>query len=491
MNSVMRIKPCFIFVLVLFCACGERIEYFRQVSLVGGYRYVGRIPVPEAEAGRVNCYRIVSYKNRIERVEYLQAGKPALSELGFATKEYEYFEDKVLISCQNQFGLPILIDDQYTYERYHLNENGFCDRLEFLDRNFHSMNVDDLRYISMEPDDRGNVVQLRYFGDNGRSTKNGVYGKKLKYDENDQMIEGIFQDQSGKTMQDEDGVAAVRYYYDASGNQLRISYFDADDKPFEPYDGMATTRWKYDRYGNKFETIYYDRFDNIVNATQGIAINTYTVDKAGNLISRAYFDSLRNPAPFNGFVKINFFYNKDGYRTKSVFFKEKNDSVLQDHAVRFIYDNVGNLREERTYDAFMKPLERNGIAVQMFGFDGAHNMISFQTFDAEGYLVPFESGIAHIRWIYNTMGEKIETRYFNIDGDLKGGRQHEAINKFVYDECGQLIERSYYDSLEQPTNFDGAAVIKYNYDPSGNYTGETRLDKNGNAVEEPIVTSQL
>ena len=127
----------------------------------------------------------------------------------------------------------------------------------------------------------------------------------------------------------------------------------------------------------------------------------------------------------------------------------------------------------------------------MFGFDGAHNMISYQTFDAEGYLVPFESGIAHIRWTYNTMGEKIEARYFDADGDLKGGRQHEAINKYVFDECGQLIEQSFYDSLEQPINFDGAAVIKYNYDPSGNYTGETRLDKNGNAVEAPIVTTQL
>jgi hypothetical protein len=398
----------------------------------------------------------------------------------------------MLISLENEFSLPILIEDIYTYERLRLNDKAKYDQLDFLDRNFHPVIKDGIRFVKLESDNMGRREKSLYHDRHGKIIKVGVRGIKRIFDDHHRIIEQIYIDQSGNAMKDENGVASIRWEYDAFGNEIRLSYFDIQKKPFEAVDGMATTRWKYDKYGNKIETVFYDRFDNIVNATGGVAINTFAYDEPGNVITRSYYDSLRRPVPFQGHVKMNFFMDKEGFCKKEVFFKkDERDSIYLDFAVTYLYDPSGNMREQKRYDKSMKLAEENGIARYVYEYDGAHNNTSYQTYDAAGNPVAFSTGIARIKWQYNVKGEKIETRYFDVQGNLKGDQQHVAINRFSYDECGQILERTYYDSLDQLTDFDGVAVIKYNYDDHDGLQVEIKLDKNGRKVDVPMKSSSL
>jgi hypothetical protein len=157
------------------------------------------------------------------------------------------------------------------------------------------------------------------------------------------------------------------------------------------------------------------------------------------------------------------------------------DSMYIDYLILFQYDAGRNLVEERRCNARNELLEENGIAIHRFGYDGAYNNISYQTFNAKGKATAFNGGVSRVNWRYNEWGEKVETRYYNTNDELQGGSQHEAINRFVYDDCGFITEISYYDSLDHPIDFDGAAIIKYKY-KDRTFVGIERFDKNGNPV---------
>ena len=477
---------------ILLSSCGEKVEYFRRINLNGKFQYTGIFPVNKAEVASNNCYKFTSFGGRLESIEFLKNGRLSLSDFGFARLVYEYYENVVMVSWEDQFALPMRIENTHTYERLHITKEGVYDQLDFLDRNFHPVIVDGIRFVNLESDNKGRRATSWYHGPDGKLTeKEGVYGIKRKFNDEDMIVEQMFLDRNGNPGSDIRGLTYMRSVFDPSGNHVTLSYLDIDDKPVESLDGVATTRWKYDKFGNTIETAYYDRFDNIVNGIQGIAFNTFTYDLAGNQISRAFFDSLMRPAPFEGFVKFNWFYDKQGFCTRQAFFREKDDSVYLDYSIRFIYDESGNLREERRYGSSMKLEEENGIAVRFFGYDGAHNMVSYQTYDAEGYLVPFEKGIADIKWSYNISGEKIECRYYDPDGNLKGGKYHEAINRSVYDECGFLLEQSLYDSLDQPMNFNGVSRVEFSYDDFGRLVEELKFDKDGTRIESPLFTQSL
>jgi YD repeat-containing protein len=285
---------------------------------------VGLYPVNESAAKKILCYKFVHLKGKLKTIEYLNKGKLAMADEGFARKVYLYSDNTILISAEDQHGIRMLQEGSYTYEKARLNANGVYEEITFLDRNFHEMENGGVSLVKITSDHKGRRKKSLYYDGNNRPVEDdeGVYGVHRKFDDRDQIIEVSFLNKSSRPIANKDSVSFMTYAYDEEGNETEINYLDLKKKKINAIDGMATVRYTYDGYGNKTETTFYDRFGNLTNATQGIAVNTFKYDESGNLINREYLDASRKPVSFNGFSKINFFYNKEGLCTRQVFFKK-------------------------------------------------------------------------------------------------------------------------------------------------------------------------
>lgn len=484
-------RTTFAIAIALFLSncSNEEIKYFRKLKLNGKLEYEGIYAIHESQVKDTRCYKLYYDEGKIQRIEFLNRGRLEIGEEGFAKQIYAYQGSFLLISLENEYGFRILQEDSYDYERWHVNEKGEYDRVDFLDRKFHPVQNGNIAFIKLTSDEKGRRKQSTFYNWDGQVTKNslGVYGIQRTFDDQNNVVEMMYLNQNGEAMSATSGVAYVTSAFDMQDNEIERKHFDLRREPLNAVDGMATTRWKYDLYGYRIETRYFDRFDNLINATQGVAINTYTYNKSGDLISREYYDSINQPVYFDGYAKLTWFYNKYGLCTKQFFFKKtETDSVYSEYSLKFFYDQRYHLVQQLRFDSGMKLKEEYGIAIHRIGYDGAHNMVSYQTFNAKDEPTPFEKAIARVVWNYNEWGEKIETRYYDVNGDLTGGEQHEAINRFVYNECGYITERSFYDSLERPINYNGAATIKYLYSDDGLYLNEVKYDQDGNQVKEPV-----
>ena len=109
----------------------------------------------------------------------------------------------------------------------------------------------------MKYDDRGHVVELGYFGPDGKGAthRDGSAGVKLEF-EGDKEIRRVYLDAQGNPIVTSYGYAERRLEYDRTGNQVLESFYDAAGKPQAQADGYAAIRSRYDECGHLIETSY-------------------------------------------------------------------------------------------------------------------------------------------------------------------------------------------------------------------------------------------
>jgi hypothetical protein len=472
---------------IIFSSCSDDVKYYRQLTADGKFFYKGSYPVSETEVDGLNCYRIVSRKDQIQSVEFLKAGKLQMSALGFARKTFTEEGGTILIATADQFGLPLAKEDGYYFERLSKDKNGKFNRLEFLDRNRHPMANQGIGYVVIESDERNRRAKswYRVGADQPVRNQEGVFGIQRAFNDQDLIVEWVYLDLNKRPMEDKNGIAYVHIDHDEAGNETSVSKFDLHYKLISSTGQASTIKSKYDESGNKTETTYHDSFGKIITSPEGLTITIFKHDNAGNLINQSFYDSMRKPVNYNGHFQYGWAWDKMGRCKKAFYIKnsDKNSEEL-DFYVKYMYNESGDLVEERRYNPQHVLLEENGVAIKKYTYDGAHSMTAFMTLNSKEELTPFESNVAQIRWSYNDRGDRIESRYWDEKGNLTGGEQHVAINKFAYNTCGFLIEQNVYDSLKQPVEFDGVSTIRYSYDSKENFVGTTRLNKNGEQISE-------
>jgi YD repeat-containing protein len=92
------------------------------------------------------------------------------------------------------------------------------------------MNREKLALMKAEFDERGNRVARAYFDDHGQPTEDWTR-EGLKYDEQGNVVERVFQGADGKPLRTSLGYAGWTARYDGRGRCVGAAYFDQDRKP--------------------------------------------------------------------------------------------------------------------------------------------------------------------------------------------------------------------------------------------------------------------
>ncbi len=239
--------------------------------------------------------------------------------------------------------------------------------------------------------------------------------RKLKYDEKGNMVEEIIFGDDGKID------ITQNYHYDDKGN--KIVYFQSD---YNYLDYKIT--YKYDTRGNRIERVLYDKNDSISE------IFTYHYDEKNNLIKLIKYLNM-------GFDRYN--------STTCLFDDNKNlyEEIIDDNGIfckyTFIYNETGNIIEEKTYNK-SNIIQRKSIyeylnevkVYQKILFYNENALIdhTFEfKYDKKGNYIEaiwYEENVMQLRYTYSydSLGNQIEKTIYADINEVK----NTPIKKYVY-----------------------------------------------------------
>jgi len=249
LNPSEKMKGCLKGVLVLVTGVFLLIEgctkkpanYYRKIELDGRYSIVGRYPVPDKIANKVNCYHFIyDEKGKLIKVEYLKSGK---------------------LQNDPYFGVArIIIEYSEGYEK------------------------------RIFQDAKGKP----------KANSDGVYSIRLKLDENNNPISLFNYDKEGNLTEDKYGVAQYLWTLDKKGWRIKSIRIDKDGERITDNNGYYELRWKYDGKGNIIERSNHGKDGQLLEGKDGVAITRMKYDENGNTIEERYFGT--DEALFNNFV---------------------------------------------------------------------------------------------------------------------------------------------------------------------------------------------
>jgi hypothetical protein len=211
--------------------CGKRpANHYRKIDIGSRHEIVGRFPVDDETAAKINCYHFIYDKNhKLVTVEFQRNGRLDYdSYLGVARVIIEYSEGFEKWMYQDAKGRPIEYEDAYSI-RLKLNESGYPTSMFLYNKD-------------------GELAK----------DKNGVSQYLWTCDGKGRRVNAIRLDKNGERITDSNGLYESRWKYDKEGNVLERRFYGTDEQLRESNDGgVAIVKNKYDGQGNKVEISYY------------------------------------------------------------------------------------------------------------------------------------------------------------------------------------------------------------------------------------------
>ncbi|MGL1885485.1 MAG: hypothetical protein OCD76_03130 [Reichenbachiella sp.] len=254
-----------------------------------------------------------------------------------------------------------------------------------------------------------------------------------------------------------EGEHHMQQVFDQNDNLIETSYYNLSGELKAVEQDVALFKYRYDSRGNKLESRFYNTKKQLAFANQGVSINKYVYDENNFMIERTYHDSLGQLAPFDGVAKIT-----------------------------YSYDKVGNEIELRSYDKYRNLLD-SGVAVTKSEYDSRGNNTIIRELNNKGQLIKEGPAVTKIK--YNEFDEIIEESYF--DDSEKPTEHEDYVHKYVYhhDDRNQYMGKSFFDKYNQPVKVNGVASISIERDERGNNIHEMYLSEWGEpAVDEEGVS---
>ena len=187
-------------------------------------------------------------------------------------------------------------------------------------------------------DDRGNCIEVAYYGVDGNPCLNndGVAKATAKYDDRGNQFETAYYGVDGNPCLNNDGVAKFIFKYDGRGNQFETAFYGVDGNPCLASNGVAKWTAKYDDRGNRIERAYYGVDGKLCLNNDGYAKWTAKYDDRGNRIEVAYYGVDGNPCLDNdGVAKWTAKYDDSGIRIEISIY----DAVGNDITKKIINQN--------------------------------------------------------------------------------------------------------------------------------------------------------
>ncbi len=313
-------------------------------------------------------------------------------------------------------------------------------------------------------DDRGNMVELAYFGVDGKpvADADGVSRTMWTFDDADRYLTWRCYGADGKAGLDKNGIHETRFSYDGRGNVTRWTNFGTDRKPILCAAGYHIMAQAYDERGNVIEASYL-----------GVG-GEPVVEKESRL------------------HRITYAYNSKGQQTEMRMFDAANarahDLTNGQHLTRYTYDPLGNIASEAFFDAGDKPINRRSDSVHRFEreSDIHGKVLSEIYFNHEGKKALNSEGYHKLVQEFDDRGNEISEAYLGINGEPvnRTGMAIQKINR-GFDEHGWQISEHYTDAAGHlaPTKGYRYAKWKQEFDNRGQVVSKTYFDGRGRPVE--------
>lgn len=313
--------------------------------------------------------------------------------------------------------------------------------------------------IRMKYNARNRETDIEYFNESRQPVLGGrllCAKRSREYDERGNIIEERTYGVDGKPRLDVDGHARLEVQYDDHNNPIVQKYYGIDDQPTEIFKGMARTEMKYDAMSRQVEQTHFDLKGQLAEDDEGVARVTQKHDARGNIIEQCY-------------------YGKDGKPTNGT-----NGTAR----VEMQYDVAGNITEHKFFGTDGRPkLGPNGIARYVATYDSRGEVLTLKSYGVDGKPCVASFGSASIEKRYDRQGRLTEEISLGPDGRPMRAKGKYARLTIQYDEMGNPKEQCYFDENGQPVEaFEGSARATYQYDALGNPTELSCFGTDGKLV---------
>ncbi len=295
-------------VLIINAFAAGKTEFYRQISIDGGFNLVGRYPVSESEGKQGASYRFTYGDNGLDKVEYLINGLMKENDLYFGAGQ---------------------IKIEYS-------DNGWEKRSYFNYRGKPTRDVVSGAYsVRIKRDEENNTISLFNYNKTGNLVKDkyGVAHYLCYLDDQGRRASSIRFDVSGNRVTDKEGFYELVSKYDDNGNVVEQMNYGKDGKLMEDELFFAMIKREYDEKGN----IVHETFHGVdgelkLHSIAGVAMVDREFDDQGRITMERYYgidETPRERVKYSGFsyAMIRFNYGADG-ELKKIVYLDRNERRL-------------------------------------------------------------------------------------------------------------------------------------------------------------------
>jgi len=396
-----------------------------------------------------NGVAIIRYKRYADKVRFSELqetsfydakDQPVISRFtGYhkLTSTYDDHDNKTVVSYSGVRGEPVLARLYGVWETtmtYDTDNNLTADQYHGLDGNI-TENTYGVSKTVRDYED-GYLMKIARFDSLGRATRaqasgDGISVIKYEYDTAGNQTREYYFDQSGKPMNDQQGVQEIAQWYGPDNTLVRITYFDQSGQPCVNRDKINSKVFVRDAQNRIIWESGYDVDGKLVKTyTEEVFMIKREYDKFEREIFESYWaDSTTRMTHWDGSYRRGTKYNDDGQVTEYTSYDEKGQPFLSgdgSSTMRLVY-NADCRLEERQFLFNDQLIERkNGIAehfsIIKYGYDEGNreNELSFwateqQPVDAS---ISIDDSVTAHRIVFIYRGNRIiEERYFKIGGE--------------------------------------------------------------------------
>lgn len=304
-------------------------------------------------------------------------------------------------------------------------------------------------------DDNGNQLWERFYNQNGELTiVNGVVGYDYQYDARGNVVQSKPVGTNGKQAP---GKLTTKSKYDDKDNCTEQSVYNVD-RPAVDQDGVHKYVYSYNAQNRRVETKCYGINGKLtIDKSLGVAIEKDEFDNRGNRVKANYYGTDEKPAKGKeGWASSTYEYNAMGKVVKQCFF---------------------DVNGAPTKPSVMVP-------VGVCEYDKWGNMIYIAAMDEKGhFIINPNTGWAISRMKYDEKSQQLSAAYYNVDDKPMTGKDGYHRIQYKYDKSGNVIEYTFFGKDEKPALLNGFHKLLRQYDGKNRLTLEAIFSTNGKPTD--------
>lgn len=385
----------------------------------------------------------------------------------------------------------------YDEYRQYYTEGKKPSRIEYYLNSKPALFNDNYAAIEREYDEKGNIAAEKYFNTDlaPAACKSGYEMIRKEYNEENRVCREYYFDHDGNPMVNLKKVYQTAYEYNETGKVILETYYDAYSEPMYCKDQYAGLEKIYNSKGEVTATLYYDTESNLMltagkeyayimtisgekednaeesgktirveyygtdrklmNLSAGYAWTERSIDDRGRITGEKYYDKDGNPAVINsGYDEYRQYYTNGVKPYRYEYYLNGKPVLLAAGyaAVERAYDDNGNIKEEKYYDASLEPTPcKFGYEMIRKEYNEQKQVVQEAYFDHNGAPMTNINGVYITAYEYNENGKAIREMYYDADGTpmlcpggyagigRKYNSRDVALTKVYYDTNGQLM----------------------------------------------------